>query len=419
MRRTWRAWGRAAVGRALVAGAVATSACARVRPRAEPLEPEDGVAETSAPEHGAPAPPPSDRARARELYRVAEERFSADAPGEAVELVDHALRALPSEIAHEKTRHDLTMRLTHMELVAFEAEDDIAWMLDARTRLLARAARIDLLQEALAPDAVEAMRRDVFTQLRLVEERIDPLLRDQGESGDDEALTPEVEPPPTPAASSRSSRRRTGPESPASPGLPEETRVVHVETSRLASLDDSKVDERLRSRFSDPGPSLTGPGFALVHGPRPLVRLRAARGEDGRRSIRLAAGARRWLEENRDTLLACYDEAFSRDPIPGLAVVLSMDLDGHGAIERAAVDRGRLVDAAGNRCLVETAAGTKLATGEVAEPALEVELVFFYEAAVMINEATGETVPAWSLSSQPIIQQLTTPRSAPRAPGDP
>lgn len=174
-------------------------------------------------------------------------------------------------------------------------------------------------------------------------------------------------------------------------GVRERQRRIVVRTQRQQRLDDAEVQERLRSSFADARPSLTQPGIALVHGPRGLVRALYSSSKDVRRAGRTARALVRRLQ---DPLAACYEDAFTRRPVDALQLRARLTIDAD-RVAQASVLRGALIDDVGDRCLTEALTDQMWADGATPDRGsgeVEVQLLFFYESAVFIVEATGEYI---------------------------
>ena len=176
---------------------------------------------------------------------------------------------------------------------------------------------------------------------------------------------------------------------------------------RLATLDDPRVVERLRSKFSTPWADLvlTKPGIELIHGPRPLVRGTSRLAGDGtRRQHQLARRAgQSLLREARQPLRDCYDAAFSRQPLDALTSKIEASIHPDGSVTHVRIVDGGLVDGYGDACLIEaleTASVAPLAEAEV-PVRVQVALVFFYESAKYMVEGTGEVLSPGAPSLRP------------------
>jgi hypothetical protein len=374
-------------------------------------------------------PPSGDRAVAQRLYGVAEERYAAGDFDEAVSLMRHALLQLPPEPAHDRLRHQLLLRMAHTQLRAHASTGHAAPLHDAQQMLERYLER----HEALFGDGdgPRAERGEVYELLFLVEQRLAPasdvvepadsapaqLARaDEGPQAPGEAESPApAEPAPAPATSAAepeaapasSTRRR-----PTASDDDDEVREVVVKKLQLASLDDPRVVERLRSDFSTgwAGLVLTKPGIELVHGPRPLVRgTSQLAGTGDRRAQQLARRAGQSLVRGaRQPLRDCYAAAYARSPIAAMVSAVEASIHADGSVSHVRIVDGGLVDGHGDACIIEalqSAALEPLADAE--EPVrVRVALTFFYEGAVSIVESTGEQLGPGAVMLRPNARSL-------------
>ncbi len=104
-----------------------------------------------------------------------------------------------------------------------------------------------------------------------------------------------------------------------------------------------------------------------------------------------AAGrARRFVVAHRDALVGCYGDAFARFAVFGLQLELGLTLDG-SKVAAATLTEGHLIDAAGDRCLVDALVGKEGYGDGSRVGQASVRVLFFFEEAKFINPATGES----------------------------
>lgn len=379
-------------------------------------------------DEGGVEPQGTDRATAQRIYAVAEERYEAGAYADAVELMRHALLQLPATPEHDVLRHQLVLRMAHTQLRDHAATGEAAPLHDAQQML---TRYLERHEELFGEDArARAQRGEVYELLFLVERGLEPPA-DEASEASEQALAEaaparadaSVPAEPTglaawaatvwdglagteaPAVATAAPPSTTSDE-PSAPA-PHAMRTVDAEGNerrdvvvpkqrRLASLDDPRVVEQLRSRFSIPWGDLvlTKPGIELVHGPRALVRgTSRLAGHGDRQRHRLARRAGQSLVRGtREPLRGCYEAAFARQPIPETGSKVEASIHPDGSVSHVRIVDGGLVDGYGDACVIEvldTASIEPLA--EVAEPVrVQVALTFFYESAVYIVEGTGE-----------------------------
>jgi hypothetical protein len=373
----------------------------------------------------------SDRDAAQRIYMVAEERYAAGDYAKAVALMRHALLQLPATSDHDALRHELVLRMAHTQLRDHAATGDAAPLHDAQQMLERYAQR----HEELFGESKKARaeRGDVYELLHLVEQQIEPVTIDLGDepaspsadaTTDLDAVAPAVPEPPAavpeptsaelvavaPAldddAPAITTKRHTDDD-----GTEVRDLLVH-EQRRLASLDDPRVKERLRSDFSTGwlGGKLTAPGVTKMREARPLVRGFSQLAGDGNLSQQLLArrAGQSLLREARPDLRECYAAAYARQPIGALDSAVEASVHPDGSISHVRIVEGGLVDGYGDACLIEALQGTVLPPLEdTAEPVrVQVALLFFYEGALYINELTGEQVHEGGVMLSPRAPRL-------------
>lgn len=130
--------------------------------------------------------------------------------------------------------------------------------------------------------------------------------------------------------------------------------VLVKKTSRLATMDDPRVRSYLRSG-SPLGNSLLAGGDSPYNPTRPLVRAGTSRVRSyaAARDQRLARRQiRELVRQVRPRLEQCYAEALTRAPVLVSKIDLAVTFDEAGNVADSSVADGRVVDAAGNACVV-------------------------------------------------------------------
>ncbi len=333
----------------------------------------------------APEPAPEHpQTAARELYRLSEARFAeGDAAGGAG-LLQESIAAMPDDV-DPVLRHQLEARLTHMQLTAWQADEDLQHVLAARQRLFTRMTSFPKVVAELTPDQADTMRDELFEQLSDVEAQLELYLEDDEPTDSELAVLAAVadarapnkaaDSPEAPLGTSRRRRAADG----------SEIREIDVKTRRQSPFDDPEAEVRFNGRFASPGLVLTR-GADVVHGPRGLVRVLGATDAAGRGA---RGRARKFVVAHRDALVDCYEAAFGRFPIFGLEVDVKLSMSG-ADVQTAELTRGALIDPEGDRCLTDALNSMGGYPGASGEQGVSIELLFFFEDTVLINPATGE-----------------------------
>lgn len=376
---------------------------------------------------GAGGNPGTDRATAQRLYTVAEDRYAAGAYDEAVALMRHSLLQLPPEPEHDGLRHQLVLRMAHTQLMWFAASGHPAPLQDAQQLLTRYVER----HEQLFGESEAALleRGQVYELLYQVEKQLEPFVVDAaGEADESQVLvatastsaTVPAEVPPAPEAPTEAVT--IAPEPDDAPAITTTRRteddgsevrdvVVHEER-RIASLDDPRVKERLRSPFSTGwlGGALTAYGVTKMRDARALVRGYSRLAGDGDLSQQLQARrtGQSLLHLARQDLRECYASAYARLPIDALDSEIEASVHPDGSVSHVRIVEGGLVDGYGDACLIEALQSTVLAPlDEATEPVrVQVALRFFYEGALYINELTGEQVHEGGIMLSPGAPRL-------------
>lgn len=356
-----------------------------------------GCAHRSDPQHAEPA--------AKRLYNVGEARFAAGYPEQAVILWRHAITQLPPTTHYDDLRHKLILRLAHGQLTAHHKLGKLAHLYDAR-RMLERylVTHEDLFGEA--GDA-KAQRAEVYEILYEVESRIDgaalagvsgPGGAGQG-TGDAAAVVADAsgaegeataEPAIRPTDKPRSKPRRTRKQEDAEGN----ERVVIVDTKDRPSVDDPVLKKRLVAWNPQDGLVLTAPGLQPWLPARAYVRIDGvARRVDGQSGGRAHAVAAAVIEAVRPALRACYDGAFARSPADHALAKVEFAVDARGTVNAPRIVGGMVGDPIGDACVLERLGQGQLAPDDGVEPMrVAVNLVFFYDGAVLMDEFRGRSV---------------------------
>jgi len=363
------------------------------------------------------------------IYTVGEERYAAGRYEEAVELWRHAILELPPTAANDELRHQLILRLAYGQLMAWSQTGNAAHLDDAKQMLERYLERHEHLfgenERALAE------RGQVYELLFEVERQLEPPPDEAAEeseeviaeaaasedAGTSEARGDASRELPVVAAARGDADRELA-DAVAEANAAEKARYADDGERRLIVVPrdrDTASPDQLRSAFTNPdaGLLLTAPGYALIHGPRPLLRAGIARPAEDDVPLESRVHARRLgatlVEQARPALAECYDAAFARDPVDVARSTVEVAVDEHGRVHEAAIVEGGLVDLLGDLCLVQQLERTQLA--ESPGPGrIRVPLTFFYQGPVLINEGTGETMP---LKIADVLEWFSAPRAQP------
>lgn len=339
--------------------------------------------------------PTSSEPTAQRLYNVGEERFAAGRPDQAVALWRHAITQLPSTEQYDGLRHKLILRLGFGEIVTYHHTGKLAHLFEAK-KLLERylVAHESLFGESAA---AKAERGQVYELLYEVESRIE----DPPETVAASAAVGMVEPTAlasapsdpeasaTPDASEPRSKRRRRPREDAEGN----ERVVVVDTRGRPSVDDPELRQALRSWAPEGGLQLTQASIEPWLPARAYVRVegRARRldHDDGAPTQAVAAAV---IRSVRPALRACYDGAFARAPADYALATVEFTIDAEGNVAAPKIVDGEVGDALGDVCVLEHLAEASAAQAKGVEPMhVAVNLLFFYDAAVRMNEGGGRS----------------------------
>lgn len=382
--------------------------------------------------------PTGDQATAKRIYMVAEERYAAGDFDEAVALMRHALLQLPASPEHDHLRHSLILRMAHTQLRASAASGQAAPLLDAQQMLTRYLERHEQLfgENVVA----RAERGEVYELLFLVEQQLDPVSIDMGDDATLEPTSADMiaeasaiaeplaedpaaaelpsavpEPPPAELVAAAPEPGDQAPPLTSTRHVDEtgsEVRDVVVHQGRLASLDDPRVMERLRSPYSTGwlGGALTNYSITRMRDARALVRGRSRLAGDGDLSQKQLARRAGYslLAGTREQLRECYAAAYTRQPIAALESSVEASVHPDGSISHVRIVEGGLVDGYGDACVIEALqAATVAPLPEAAEPLrVQVALTFFYEGALYVNESTGEQFHEGQLMVDPTLPRL-------------
>jgi len=360
---------------------------------------------------GEPTIEPDRTPSASRIYTVGEQHFAAGRYPEAVELWRHAVLLLPSTPEYDDLRHELVLRLAYGQLMAWEDSGNPGFLEDAQLMLERYAERhASLVGDS---EAALAQRGEIYELLHEVEVRLDP------PAPSDDAVDAEPMPADPLLRIARAAVEQvttSSDDDPAGDGEPDgdgdgdeayvEGGEFHrsvVVTRDRPSVDDPATRQQLDSPFTDPLALgvLTNPSIALIHGPRPLLRVGGlarpvlAEGEDprgARRHARRLAGS--LLDEARPALESCYEAAYIRQPQGVARSTVEVLLDEQGHVREATIVEGGLVDTLGDLCLQRQLETVRL-EHHVARGGLRIRvpLTFFYEGSVYFDESTGRSAP--------------------------
>jgi hypothetical protein len=349
-----------------------------------------------APENRAPRRAGMSASSAR-IYAAGEEQYAAGRYAAAAALFRHALLQLPETAEADGLRHRLILRIGFTMVRAHHRDGDRTLLVDARRMLVRYLDK----HRGLFGDTrrARAERDEVRQQLALVQRRLDA-----SPSEGAPAPTPTDAPHPPPATATAAAEP-----SPAMSvtHVDEDYRIIRVPRVPKNSVDNPAMRAKLSSPFSDHESGLLfgGYGTSRIHGPRPLVRARAASRVD--RPDADAAARKRTRElgtqvvrEAREALRSCFASAYERRPIDVAEPVVEVTVAPSGEVSKVRIVDGGLVDAMGDVCLVERLAVTRVAAvGGDRAVRLRVPLVFFYEPAVDVNEFEFFFVPkGWGIA---------------------
>lgn len=329
---------------------------------------------------GAPAPPSppakpararSDVDEARRLYSIGEAELKKGRAPQAVSLWRRAIVLLPTVAQYDRLRHKLVLRLGYGMLLASEQTGEPRFAIDG-ARLLDRYLVQHEQLFGYAPEA-ERERGEVYELLYEL----------------DNKSAEKPAPPPEPETPAR-----------VDPGAPEgmERNVVVPSKRKLGrtSVDDPQTVEKLKSDFTSPfaGLVLTAPGMEVVHTARGLVRVTGATQAIG---TRVDGGEKRALHELarvavksvRPELQRCFEAAFARTPTAFVQTYAELVIESDGSVSSAGIVGAAIIDEPGTRCVANRLADAQVDDGPAQQVKLRVPLLFFWQDARYIDEATN------------------------------
>jgi hypothetical protein len=347
---------------------------------------------------------------AKRLYMQGEEHYAKGDYANAVALWRHALLQLPRTPDADELRHKLILRMAHGQLAAYHATADANYLLQAQGMLERYAEK----HEALFGDDPEAMkeRGDVWEILHEVELRLEPERFADEESADAVVETTEVADasPNEPEGTTDTKVARARASQPVDTHEGEAVggnihRDVVVDTRSRTSIDDPVVRQRLATEFSTGwgGPFLTAAGVAMLHGPRPLVRVSGLPKVVEHAASPSAARRTAWrvVREVRPQLEQCYADAYARRPVDVTDATVSITIDERGEVSRVTLVDGGLVDGDGDACLLDVVDEVRVEPEAPAIARVEVPFRFFYQGARGMSETFDPKDPPTAGAESP------------------
>ena len=281
------------------------------------------------------------------LYLLGEQYFDRGDYVDAVAMWRQVFLLIPSGPEGDHLRHQLVARMGYGLLHAHAKSGDpqtLNWGVQMLERYVAK-------HEALFPDGVEARGEiyELIGEMELALER--GAAGDGGIEGGGIVAPDEIEQEFVELGRTQQAADHAG-EVVDESGLRRE--VVVKKQSRFATMEDPRVRSYLRSG-SPLGDSLLAGGDSPYNPTRPLVRAGASRvrSDAGAKDQRLARRQMRELVRHvRPRLEQCYAEALTRAPVLVSKIDLAVTFDEAGNVADTSVADGRVVDAAGNACVV-------------------------------------------------------------------
>ena len=316
------------------------------------------------------------------MYQAAEALVDAGHYADGARLMRHAILSLPRTTESDDLRHQLVMRMAHVQLLAAHHHRDPAFATDAATMLEAYG------QRHVAPfgDARANEREDIYELLYEAES-----FAEQLSSAPEPASEPEAGPVMIAAAEQDPIDTHAGEDLEA-----EFSRDVRVRRGWFYDPDDPRIRARLESDFSDAfaGSVLTAGGRVELSPPRPLVRASGRPQRIGPpppqdRDVRKLA--REILRTSRPGLRDCYRGAAARGGKLETEATIELAVHIDGSINDVRVVEGDVVDGIGDACVIEQLAATTVVENRHAAR-LRIPLLFFYDGA-QATEVEGGTPP--------------------------
>lgn len=325
---------------------------------------------------------------AQRLYQVGEQKFAEGHPAQAVALWRHAITQLPQTERYDGLRHKLILRTGFGQVVAYHATGELVHLFDGK-RMLDRylVAHQALFGES---EAAKRERGEVYELLYELESRIeDPPLAVAAASAvdliaSDDAAIDEASPPPAPTRKSKRRKRR------AVEDAEGDHRTVVVDTHDRPSVDDPAMKRTLTRWNPQAGLVLTAPSIDPWLPARAYVRIDGLpkRIDDATHDAgkaRAPALAAEIVRSIRPALRACYDGAYAREPADYATATVEVDVVRDGSVGGVVIASGEVGDAIGDACVLDQLAKAQVPMGDAQSMRLSIDLVFFFDQAVMSN----------------------------------
>jgi hypothetical protein len=317
------------------------------------------------------------------MYQAAESLVDAGHYADGARLIRHAVLSLPRTAESDDLRHQLLMRMAHVQLLAARRHHDTAYATDAVDMLEAYGQR----HLALFGDARADEREDIYELLYEAESFAEQLSSPApaGSTAEDEdepkAMLAVAEQDPVDTHAGEDLE-------------PEFSRSVRVRRGWFYHPDDPRIRARLESSFSDAfaGSVLTAGGREELSPPRPMVRASGRPQRIGPpppqdRDVRRLA--REILRTSRPGLRDCYRGAAARGGKLETEATIELAVHIDGSINDVRVVDGDVVDGIGDACVIEQLASTTVVEHRHAAR-LRIPLLFFYDGA-QTREVEGGT----------------------------
>lgn len=326
------------------------------------------------------SPDATSRPSAARMYRAAEALVEAGHYADGSRLMRHAILSLPRTSESDGLRHQLLMRMAHVQLLAAHHERSPALAADAASMLEAYGQR----HLALFGDARAREREDIYELLYEAEsfaEQLSSASEPEPDVNTIELAVVEQDPIDTHAGEDLE---------------PEFNRDVRVRRGWFYDPDDPRIRARLESQFYNPfaGSVLTAGGRVELSPPRPLVRASGRPQRIGPpppqdRDVRKLA--QEILRASRPGLRDCYQGAAARGGKLETEATIELAVHIDGSINDVRVVEGDVVDGIGDACVIEHLAATTVVENRHAAR-LRIPLLFFYDGA-QATEVDGGTPP--------------------------
>lgn len=384
-------FGRGLFGATVLAATIAAASACAMAPTSARTAHGSGTADGSGARRGKSTEPVAQR-----LYQVGEEKFAAGHPEDAVALWRHAITQLPQTERYDALRHRLILRLGFGQVVAYHHTGKLAHLFDGK-RMLDRylVTHQELFGET---EAAKRERGEVYELLFEMESRIEdpPESVEAGTAvGLVEPEVPVADAAEVAEAAPTKSRRR---QRRAKEDADGDHRTVVVDTARRPSVDDPEMKKELTRWNPTAGLVLTAPSAEPWLPARAYVRIDGLprRLDDAEREsgkARAPAVAAEIVRSVRPALRACYDGAFSRSPSESEYALATVEVEvgADGSVGGAVIASGIVGDAIGDACVLERLADARVATADASPMRLTIDLLFFFDKAVMMNDDSGRS----------------------------